>query len=56
MSICPRHPLSRPKTPSVRPIVVRATHQIHSTRWHELTVSPPQVTPAQGTSPMYANE
>ena len=56
MSICPRHPLSRPKTPSERPTVVRAPHQIHSTCWHQLAVSPTQVTPAQGTSPMYANE
>ena len=47
--------VSLPKTPSVRPTVVRAVHQIHFSRWHQLTVSPPQVTPAQGTSPMYAN-
>ncbi len=58
--------LPLPKTPSVRPTVVRAPHQIHSTRWHQTAVSPAQVTPvpltpvkltpvqltpAQGTSP-----
>lgn len=44
------------KTPSVRPIVVRAIHYMHVTRCHQPAVSPAQVTPAQGTTPMYANE
>ena len=52
---CPSRKLNPSDCPS-RKLHPCDPHQIHFTRWHQLAVSPPWVTPAQGTSPMYANE